>query len=81
MDITVTRTSSNVWSLVDLLGRPLGRVIEEPGKRFTVEADERGKAMADVVWRSYPSLDEALSAIEKHTRGTCQLTKDDEENT
>jgi len=80
MDITVTRTTSTVWSLVDLLGRPLGRIIEEPGTRFAIEATERGKASANLVLGSYPSLDEALSAIEKHARGTCRLAKGDEED-
>ena len=81
MDIAVTRTTSSIWSLVDLLGRPLGRIIEEPGRRFIIEPNERGKdTLADVVRGPHPSLEEALSAIEKHTHGTCQLTKGDEED-
>jgi len=47
MDITVTRTTSNVWSLVDLLGRPLGHIVKRPGERFLIEPNERGqKALA-----------------------------------
>ena len=45
MDIAVTRRGRNVWGLADLLGRPLGRIIEEPGKRFIIEPDERGREL------------------------------------
>ena len=36
--------------------------------------------MANVVRGSYPSREAGLPAIEKHTHGTCQLTKGDEED-
>jgi len=77
MDITVTRTTSNVWSLVDLLGRPLGRIVKNPGERFLIEPNERGqKAMASAARELHGSLDGALTAIERHTHGTRQLAKD-----
>ena len=79
MDIAVTGTTSNIWSLVDLLGRPLGRIIEERGKGFIIEPDGRGRElMARVNSGAHPSLNEALAEIEKHLHGTCQLTNSDE---
>ena len=82
MDIAVTRTASNIWSLVDLLGRPLGHIVKHPGERFLIEPNERGqKALASAALELHPSLDGALTAIERHTHGTCQLTKDDEGDT
>jgi hypothetical protein len=78
MDINVTRTDWNVWSLADLLGRPLGRIIEEPKKRFMIEPDGRGRElMARVNCGAHASLNEALTAIENHTHGMCQLTEGD----
>ena len=82
MDIAVTRAGANVWTLVDLLGRPLGRIVKNPGERFLIEPNERGqKAMASAARELHGSLDGALTAIERHTHGTCQLTKDDEGDT
>src|SRR4051794_22829566 len=48
----------------DLLGRPLGRIVEEPGKRFIIEPDERGRElMARVNCGAHASLNAALTAI------------------
>jgi hypothetical protein len=82
MDIAVTRTGRNTWSLADLLGRPLGRIIlQEPGKRFIIEPDERGRElMARVNCGAHASLNEALTEIANHTHGTCQLAKGAEDN-
>jgi len=38
MDMVATRLpgSWNAWDLTDLLGRSLGRIAEEPGRRFFI---------------------------------------------
>src|SRR5215213_2282569 len=49
VDVTVTRTAEgfprlqNTWDLTDLLGRPLGRITEEPGGRFFIDPSQRGR--------------------------------------
>jgi hypothetical protein len=81
MDITVTRAADDrlAWDLTDLLGRPVGR-ITGAGHRFAIEADERTRAlMAGLKWGPYASLDEALAAIEKHTRGVCRRAPEDDD--
>ena len=81
MDITVTHTADDrlTWDLTDLLGRPVGR-ITGAGRRFAIEADGRTRAlMAGLKWGPYVSLDEALTAIEKHTHGVCRRAPEDDE--
>jgi hypothetical protein len=76
MDITVTRAADcrRAWTLTDLLGRPLGSILEEPGRRFFIDPEGRGAAlMAKVDRGPHPSLEEALTAIEKHAPCTCRL--------
>ena len=83
MDVAVTLTPErppwvqNAWTLTDLLGRRLGSVLEEPGSRFFIDPEGRGAAlMAKVDRGPHPSLEEALTAIEKHARCTCRLAPD-----
>ena len=78
MDITVKRLSTgNEWSMIDLLGRSMGRITEYPPKRFTIHPD--GQALETMAYLNpgpYASLDAALSEIETHTRGVCRLDVD-----
>ena len=67
MDIAVTPTAErlpwvqNAWTLTDLLGRPLGSILEEPGRRFFIDPEGRGAAlMAKVDLGPHTSLEEAL---------------------
>jgi hypothetical protein len=74
MDITVKRASENEWSMVDLLGRSMGQIREDPPKHFTIHPDGQAmETMADLKPGPYASLDEALSEIETHTRGVCRM--------
>ena len=77
MDIAVRRAGRNMWDLADLLGRPLGRVVEEPGNRFIIEPYERGR---DLLARARPGphsfLDDALTEIKQHARGACHLSSE-----
>ena len=81
MDITVTRAAANwmAWNLTDLLGRPVGR-ITGAGHRFVIEPDDRVRAsLIGLKWGPYASLDEALTAIEKHTHGACHRASEKDE--
>jgi hypothetical protein len=79
MDITITPAAEetawgrSAWDLTDLLGRSMGRIVEEPHERFTIQPDGQAReTMARVALGPYPSLDAALAEIEKHTRGVCR---------
>jgi hypothetical protein len=47
MDMVATRLpgSWNAWDLTDLLGRSLGRIAEEPGRRFFIAPSGRGRSV------------------------------------
>ena len=74
MDVNVNAMSDGKsWSLTDLLGRDMGRVAQTQPGVFRIQPE--GKAIATfaaIVSRSYRSLDDALAAIEEHTRGVCR---------
>ena len=74
MDITVTPTDDGRgWNLTDLLGRPMGRITEAFAKQFTIHPDGYAReTMAGIEHGSFASLDAALAAIERHTRGVCR---------
>jgi hypothetical protein len=75
LDITVKRADhGNEWSLEDLLGRCMGRIIEDPPKHFTIHPDGGAvETMAALKQGPYASLDAALTEIETHTRGVCRM--------
>jgi hypothetical protein len=63
--------------LVDLLGRSMGRIVEEPSQRFTIHAvGQAVETMRDLFPGPYASLDAALTEIETHTRGVCRMDED-----
>jgi hypothetical protein len=79
MDVTVTPAAEgtawgrNAWELTDLLGRSMGRIVEEPHDRFTIQPGGRAReTMARIALGPYPSLDAALAEIENHTHGVCR---------
>jgi hypothetical protein len=74
VDVTVTATPDNTaWTLTDLLGRDMGCVREVGAGIFKIQPEGRAvETMAALVSKSYASLDEALAAIEEHTRGVCR---------
>jgi hypothetical protein len=75
LDITVTTIAANEnsWGMTDLLGRDMGTITEtHPGAFKIRPAGKAVETFADIVSRSYPSLDSALAAIEEHTRGVCR---------
>lgn len=60
------------WRLTDLLGRSMG-AIRADGDAFAVEpAGKAIETMKGMRCGPFASLDEALAAIEIHTRGVCR---------
>jgi hypothetical protein len=74
LDAIVTPTADGkVWSLTDLLGRSMGRIVETSIKEFTIHpAGHALETMAGLEHGPFASLDDALAEIEKHTRGVCR---------
>jgi len=74
LDVIVTPTDDGrAWNLTDLLGRPMGRITEASAKQFTIHPEGHAlETMAGIEHGPFASLDAALTAIEKHTRGVCR---------
>ncbi len=75
MDVTVTRAAycRNAWTLMDLLGRPMRRIMEARGPGFTIYPAERAHhVMGEIPFGPFASLDDALRALEKRTHGVCR---------
>jgi hypothetical protein len=74
VDVTVTATpDKTAWTLTDLLGRDMGSVREAGPGIFKIQPEGHAiETMAALVSKSYASLDDALAAIEEHTRGVCR---------
>jgi hypothetical protein len=74
MDVIVTPAQeADAWTLTDLLGRPMGQIVEEEAQQFFI--DPAGLAIGTlqgIAAGPHPSLDAALAEIEKHTHGVCQ---------
>jgi hypothetical protein len=74
LDVVVTPiVDRKAWNLTDLLGRPMGRITEASAQQFTIDPEGHAvETMAGIEHGPFPSLDAALAAIEKHTRGVCR---------
>ena len=74
MDVIVTPIgNSKAWSLTNLLGRPMGRITEASAQQVTIHPEGHAReTMAGIEQGPFVSLDAALAAIEKHTRGVCR---------
>jgi hypothetical protein len=75
MDVLVTPASTRggTWISNDLLGRKLGEIQHAPAEGFFLALVSE-TALTGVKPGPYQSLDDAMSAIEKHTRGSCRLS-------
>ncbi len=80
MDVNVTpaRTERGTWILSDLLRRPVGQIAQILEAEFVIHPTQ-GSRLSGIKSGPYPSLDAALSAIETHTRGQCQLSSSNED--
>jgi len=74
MDVIVTKSSDGEnWAMMDLLGRDMGRVSEvHPGFFMIQPAGNALETLSALTTSSFASLDDALAAIEEHTRGQCR---------
>jgi hypothetical protein len=74
VDVIVTPfVDQQMWQLTDLLGRPMGHIAEDPPAHFTISPEGQAvRTMSGMMQGPYASLDAALAAIEKHTRGVCR---------
>lgn len=73
MDLIVARAEGGEWSLTDLLGRTMGAIAESEPGTFTIRPEGFAvEAMAGLRTGPYASVDDALAAIERHTRGVCR---------
>ena len=71
--IVTPATDSGMWNLTDLLGRSMGHVAEVTAGQFRISPDGKAvETMAGINQGPYASLDDALAAIETHTRGVCR---------
>jgi hypothetical protein len=75
LDVIVTLTDDGTaWTLTDLLGRSMGRIVETSDQQLTIQPDGHAlETMAGMELGPYLSLDAALAAIERYTRGVCRL--------
>ena len=65
------------WTLADLLGRPMGHIMEARGPGFTIFPAERAHhVMGEIPFGPFASLDDALRAVEKRTHGLCRCAPD-----
>ena len=61
------------WLLTDLLGRSMGGIRTEADGTFLVEPEGPARTtMKGMRCGPFGTLDEALAAIETHTRGVCR---------
>ena len=74
MDVIVTPADDRkVWNLMDLLGRSMGSIAKVSATQFTIHPGGNAlKTMVGIDHGPFASLDDALAAIEKHTRGVCR---------
>ena len=69
LDINVTEVADSEWVMKDLLGRPLGRIVELENGQFVIEP---GPALPIPSDRTHPTLDGALRSIEQQTKNVCR---------
>ena len=79
MDVIVTRTAygRKAWTLADLLGRPMGHIMEARGPGFTIFPAERvHHVLGKMPVGPFASLNDTLRAVEKRTHGLCRCAPD-----
>jgi hypothetical protein len=73
MDVMVRQSEvAAVWTLTDLLGRPMGTITKVEKGFLISPAGEALKTVQLVAPGPYKSLDDALAEIETRTRGVCR---------
>ena len=72
MDVMVVTDDATTWRLTDLLGRPMGTVVQDTTGFHILPAGEATKTMGAVHRGPHATLDAALAEIETRTRGVCR---------
>jgi hypothetical protein len=74
MDMLLTPDGDGkTWRLTDLLGRPMGTIVEKSPAEFVLEPEGKAReTMGTLSFQGSNSLDDVLARIEKHTRGVCR---------
>ena len=72
MDVVVTPVlpGGGTWTLRDRLGRHLGQLMQMPGGAFVIHPEGELAKMQSI---TFTSLDTAMTAIERHMKGSCEL--------
>ena len=66
-------SGEGAWTLTDLLGRSMGRILEVTEGQFRIAPEGQAvKTMVGLKFGPHATLDDALTAIEIHTRGVCR---------
>jgi hypothetical protein len=74
VNVTPSGTERGTWILSDLLRRPVGQIDQIWGDAEFVIRPIQDSRLSGIKSGPYAPLDAALSAIETHTRGQCQLS-------
>ena len=69
LDINVAKGETSEWIMKDLLGRPLGRILELPNGKFEIEPSG---ALYLPRERTHATLEGALRSIEEQTKNVCR---------
>jgi hypothetical protein len=80
VDVVVTPAELKpvgTWTLSDRLGRPLGAITQAFPSLFVIHA-HRNTQLSGMDTASFPSLNDAMTAIVRHMKGECQLSSGDE---
>jgi len=73
MDVVVTLKGNSTWLLNDRLGRLLGEIKQPDAGTYTI-FPAPNSALLGIRPSPYPSLQDAMSVIEFHAKGQCQLS-------
>ena len=78
LDVIVSKVEDRgEWTLTDLLGRPMGRIVCEGPEDFSIVPEGKAlETMSEMKQGPFLSVDAALAEIEKHTRGVCRRAPD-----
>jgi hypothetical protein len=72
IDVEVVPATLDAWDLRDRLGRPVGKITRSNGA-FRIEQVPSSQRLSGMTFGPFKTLDAAMSEIEKHTKGACQL--------
>ncbi|WID97444.1 hypothetical protein QO058_04020 [Bosea vestrisii] len=73
MDTTVRRNLAGGWGVCDLLERPICSITRDlHGSYWIILSQEQVARLSDIRKGPFPSVDAAMTAIEKNLNGPCR---------